>query len=197
MMDFSVFQHAYAISGGIGSGKSSVCEILSSLGYTVLDADKIAHEILDNQSKKIGEVFGSELIGKGRVNRRALAKIVFSSKNELEKLQNLLNPYIYENLFSQCQNLEESKRPYFVEIPLLFEQREVLNFRHKVLVVGRDITQRVMQRDGVSEEEVRARIKAQMSVEERKMYASEVIENFGSKNELRDKILKWVKGLGN
>lgn len=195
-MDFSKFEYAYAISGGIGSGKSSVCQILSSLGYAVLDADKIAHKVLDTQYKKIGEVFGQGVIEQeGRVNRRELGKIVFASQEKLERLQNLLNPYIYQNLFVQCQELEELKRAYFVEIALLFEQREILNFRHKVLVIGKDIFQRVQQRDKLSKEEIGARIQAQMSVEERRRYASEVIENLGTLKELEESVLGWVKSL--
>lgn len=194
-MDFSQFNYAYAISGGIGSGKSSVCKILSSLGFEVLDADKIAHQVLQRKTQEIVSVFGEEILEEGKINRKTLGSIVFANKEKLKTLENILNPSIYEEIFTQCQKLESRKKPYFVEIALLFEQREVLNFKHKVLVVGKDIFQRVQQRDGLSEEQIRSRIQTQMSVEERREYATDIIENLGSLQELEKYVRVWVASL--
>lgn len=194
-MDFSQFNYAYAISGGIGSGKSSVCKILSSLGFEVLDADKIAHQVLQRKTQEIVSVFGEEILEGDKINRKALGSIVFADKEKLKILENILNPSIYEEIFSQCQKLERERKPYFVEIALLFEQREVLNFKHRVLVVGKDIFQRVQQRDGLSEEQIRSRIQAQMSAEERREYATDIIENLGSLQELEKYVRVWVASL--
>lgn len=197
-MDFSQFDYAYAISGGIGSGKSSVCKILSTLGYEVLDADKIAHQVLEKQSKKVIEVFGEGIVKEGEgINRRALGEIVFKDKDKLEQLQNILNPHIYQELFSQCQRLEGERKPYFVEIALLFEQREVLNFKHKILITApKDIIlQRVQERDKLSESQVLQRIASQLPNEEKIPYASEVMENDCDLASLRAKIEGWVRGL--
>lgn len=197
-MDFSQFDYAYAISGGIGSGKSSVCKILSTLGYEILDADKIAHQVLEKQSKKVIEVFGEGITKEGGgINRKALGEIVFKDKNKLEQLQNILNPHIYQELFSQCQKLEGERKPYFVEIALLFEQREVLDFKHKILITApKDIIlQRVQERDKMSESQILQRITSQLPNEEKIPYASEVIENDCDLASLRAKIERWVRGL--
>lgn len=194
-MDFSQFNYAYAISGGIGSGKSSVCKILSSLGFEVLDADKIAHQVLQRKTQEIVSVFGEEILEGDKINRKVLGSIVFADKEKLKILENILNSSIYEEIFSQCQKLERERKPYFVEIALLFEQREVLNFKYKVLVVGKDIFQRVQQRDGLSEEQIRSRIQTQMSVEERREYATDIIENLGSLQELEKYVRVWVASL--
>lgn len=197
-MDFSQFDYAYAISGGIGSGKSSVCKILSTLGYEVLDADKIAHRVLEKESKEVIEAFGEGIAKEGRgINRKALGEIVFKDKDKLEQLQNILNPHIYQELFSQCQKLEGERKPYFVEIALLFEQREVLNFKHKILITApKDIIlQRVQERDKLSESQILQRIASQLPNEEKIPYASEVIENDCDLASLRTKIEGWVRGL--
>lgn len=196
-MDFSQFDYAYAISGGIGSGKSSVCNILATLGYKVLDADKIAHQVLREQSQKVIEVFGERIVGEGGINRKALGEIVFEDRDKLEQLQNILNPYIYQELFSQCQQLEREKKPYFVEIALLFEQRERLNFRHKILITAPKevILQRVQERDGISQTQILQRIASQLPSEEKIPYASEVIENDSDFLGLERKIEKWVRGI--
>lgn len=194
-MDFSKFQYAYAISGGIGSGKSSVCKILASLGYKVLDADKIAHKVLEYKTQEIVDVFGVGVLEREGINRKALGSIVFADREKLKILENILNPSIYAEIFERCQKLEEKKKPYFVEIALLFEQREMLNFKHKILIVGGNVVERIRTRDGLSEEQIRLRIQAQMSVEEKKKYASKVIENLSSLTELREKIEEWVRSL--
>ena len=197
-MDFSQFDYAYAISGGIGSGKSSVCKILSALGYEVLDADKIAHQILENQSKKIIKVFGEGIAKeRGGINRRALGEMVFQDKDKLELLQSILNPYIYQELFSQCQRLEKKKQPYFVEIALLFEQKEALNFKHKILIIApkEEILQRVQKRDNIDQAQILRRIASQLPNEEKIPYASKVIENDGDFLELERKMEEWVRGL--
>lgn len=197
-MDFSQFDYAYAISGGIGSGKSSVCKILSTLDYEVLDADKIAHQVLERQSKEVIEAFGEGIVKEsGGINRKALGEIVFKDRDKLEQLQGILNPHIYQELFSQCQRLEGERKPYFVEIALLFEQREILNFKHKILITApKDIIlQRVQERDKMSESQILQRIASQLPNEEKIPYASEVIENDCDLASLRAKIEKWVRGL--
>ena len=140
-------------------------------------------------------MFGVGILQREGINRKALGSIVFADKEKLKTLENILNPSIYVEIFERCQKLEEKKKPYFVEIALLFEQREMLNFKHKILIVGGNVVERIRTRDGLSEEQIRLRIQAQMSVEEKKKYASEVIENLSSLAELREKIEEWVRSL--
>lgn len=197
-MDFSQFDYAYAISGGIGSGKSSVCKILSSLSFEVLDADKIAHQVLQRKTKEIVSIFGEEILEGGKINRKALGSIVFADKEKLKTLENILNPSIYEEIFSQCQKLESRKMPYFVEIALLFEQRENLNFKHKILITAPKevVLERVQNRDGLSIEAIKQRIGSQLSVKEKIPFATQIIQNDSNLSELEKKIKQWVEDLG-
>lgn len=197
-MDFSQFNYAYAISGGIGSGKSSVCKILSTLGYAVLDADKIAHQVLQRKTQEIISVFGEEILEEGKINRKALGSIVFANKEKLKTLENILNPSIYEEIFSQCQKLESRKKPYFLEIALLFEQRENLNFKHKILITAPKevVLERVQSRDGLSIEAIKQRISSQLSVEEKIPFATQIIQNDSNLSGLEKKIKQWAESLG-
>lgn len=197
-MDFSQFNYAYVISGGIGSGKSSVCKVLSTLGYAVLDADKIAHQVLQRKTQEIVSVFGEGILEGDKINRKALGSIVFADKEKLKTLENILNPSIYEEIFNQCQKLESRKKPYFVEIALLFEQRENLNFKHKILITAPKevVLERVQSRDGLSIEAIKQRIGSQLSVEEKIPFATQIIQNDSNFSELEKKIKQWAESLG-
>lgn len=197
-MDFSQFNYAYAISGGIGSGKSSVCKILSTLGYAVLDADKIAHQVLQRKTQEIISVFGEGILEGDKINRKALGSIVFADKEKLKTLENILNPSIYEEIFSQCQKLERERKPYFIEIALLFEQRESLNFKHKILIIAPKevVLERVQSRDGLSIEAIKQRISSQLSIEEKIPFATQIIQNDSNLSDLEKKIKQWAESLG-
>lgn len=197
-MDFSQFKYAYAISGGIGSGKSSVCKILASLGFEVLDADKIAHQVLESKTQEIVDIFGEEILERGKINRKALGSIVFADREKLKILENILNPNIYAEIFERCQRLEKKKKPYFVEIALLFEQREKLNFKHKILITAPKevVIRRVQERDGLTQEAILQRINSQLSIEEKIPFATEVISNDVDFKALEKKIKEWIRNLG-
>lgn len=197
-MDFSQFDYAYAISGGIGSGKSSVCKILSTLGYTVLDADKIAHQVLECKTQEIVDVFGEGILENGKINRKTLGSIVFANREKLKILENILNPSIYEEIFAQCQKLEDKRKPYFVEIALLFEQRESLNFKRKILITAPKemVLGRVQSRDKLSIEAIKQRISSQLPTQEKIPFATQIIQNDSSFSELEKKVKQWAESLG-
>lgn len=194
MRDFSIFQYAYAISGGIGSGKSSACQILEDLGYEVIDADKIAHQILDSEQKHLVEVFGESIIEKGRISRKRLGQIVFGDSKQMQKLNSLLSPSIQECLYQQCLKLEQKQKIYFVEIALLFEQREIYNFQKSILIVcsKEEQIKRICQRNHLTSSEVQIRIDSQMSLADKIPLAQNVIMNTGSLADFEQEIKRWL-----
>lgn len=184
--DFSIFKNAYVITGGIGSGKSSVCAILHSLGYEIIDADKIAHGVLEERSNEVVQAFGEGILEEGRISRKKLGETVFADQKKLKLLNQILSPYIQEKLYGRCLKAEQEKRVYFVEIALLFEEREIYNFRHSVLIACsmEDQIRRVCERNGLEQEEIQNRINAQMPLEKKLGLAEFVLWNRGCKREL-------------
>jgi len=116
-----IYSNAVALTGGIATGKSTVAKIFRSFGYTVIDADAIAHEILKTQVKAIGKEFGKAFIVSGSVDRKALGALVFSDSAERKKLEALLHPLIRLEIEKRAAEEEKQAKPYFVDIPLFFE----------------------------------------------------------------------------
>lgn len=193
-MDFSIFRYAYALSGGIGSGKSSACEIFSSLGYSIINADKIGHQVLKEKSREVIDAFGEEILEEGEISRAKLGKIVFKDQARLKELESILTLGIQEEIFRLCVIHEAQKKPFFVEIPILFEQRERYNFLHCILIACSEKKQieRVCQRNQLSADEVRKRMATQMPLKEKIPLAWKIFENEGSKEELRDRLEEWL-----
>ena len=172
------------ITGGIGSGKTTVCKIFESLGVPVFNADLEARAILDHDShvkEAIRREFGKELYNnKGKLNRKAMAAIVFNNKVLLEKLNNLVHPAVGKKYESWVEKHRD--QPYVIkEAAILFESGSYKQL-DKVVVVSapeEERIRRVMQRDGVTEREVRERMSRQLSEDERIARADHVIHNDG------------------
>ncbi len=186
------FKYAIALTGGIASGKSSVVEIMLSLGFEVIDADKIAHDILDKQSQKVSELFGEMVVVDGRVDRKALGSIVFEDKSKLKQLEALLHPLIYNEIESKAREKDKKEKPYFIDIPLFFESNRYKNISKSLLIYAPKERQleRLMRRDNSTKEEALLRINAQMDIEEKKSLATYIIDNSGSIESLRELCIK-------
>lgn len=172
------------LTGGIGSGKTLATDHFERLGITVVDADKAARAVVEPGRAALQEIaaaFGSSVINAdGTLNRAALRHIVFSDPAQRQKLEHITHPRIAEEIRRQ---LAESTSPYTILVsPLLFEsgqdrfaQRTLLIDAHEALQ-----RQRAAARDGVSEAQIEAIMAAQMSREERKARADDVILNDGN-----------------
>jgi dephospho-CoA kinase len=180
------FAYAVALTGGIATGKSSVAKMFEADGYTVIDADRIAHEMLDAQKEKIADMFGEEVIDNGRVDRKRLGAIVFADPLKRKKLEGLLHPLIYDKI-EQLATKEDAKgRPYIVDIPLFFEGNRY-PIRHSLVVYAPQEMQlaRAVARDGLCSEAVLERMAAQIDIEEKRYMGDFVIDNSGDQNQLR------------
>jgi len=172
------FKYAVVLTGSIATGKSSVAKILGTLGFEIIDADKVGHEILDAQHVKIAEMFSSTMVSNGKVDRKALGAIVFASQTKRKSLEDLLHPLIFNEIEKRARLLDVQKKVYFVDIPLFFEgSRYPIE---KVLLVYTPPSlqlERLMQRDHSSKEAAQLRIDSQLSIEEKVKKARYVIDN--------------------
>lgn len=179
------FKYAIALTGSIATGKSSVVARLVSFGFQIIDADKIAHRILDEQHQAVADMFGTALVKEGKVDRKALGAMVFSDSTKREKLEALLHPLIYKEIERLSEQQDRLKKPYFIDIPLFFENdRYPIERSLVVYTTEAQQLERLMQRDGYTEEEARQRINAQIPVEEKRKRATYVIDNSGTLTQL-------------
>jgi len=175
------YEYAIALTGGIASGKSTVCNLLRLYGLRIIDADAIARQMLDAESDAISKLFGKEYIIDGKVDRKALGRLVFFDKNARKKLENLLHPKIRAEIERQSREHDRLKGPYIVDIPLFYETGNYPIEKVIVVYAPREIQKsRLMDREGLSDEEAEARLNAQIDIEEKRKLATWVIDN--SKN---------------
>ena len=193
-MNNQKFQNAIALTGGISTGKSTVCNLLKLHGFSIIDADNIAHRLLDLNSDKIAILFGNEYVENGKVIRKELGKIIFSNEENKLKLEALLHPLIYEEIKKEALRLEECGKPYFIDIPLFFEKMSYPVKSTLVIYTPKDIqVQRLMQRDSINENEALLKISNQMYIEKKKELADRFIDNSKDLKHLQNEIEKYIK----
>ncbi len=186
-----------AITGGIGSGKSTVCQIIKSLNYPVYSCDEIYGELLTSPDfvKKLEEAFGSDIVLNGTINRVVLSQKVFNDGKQLKKLNDITHPAIMEEAFLKMRAHKLS----FLEVPLLFENG-FQNLFNGVIVILRDRDKRissVIQRDHTHIEQVESRVKSQFDYENFDFSEYYVIHNNGNYDDLTKKTLETVVKIKN
>lgn len=170
------------ITGGIGSGKSTVCKIFASMGIPILDADTLAKNIAEidlNVREAILKNFGEESYDiNGKYNRKFIASIVFTDANKLKDLNNIIHPAVidYSNNWA---NQHQDKKYVIKEAALMFESGSYkYNDINIVVNAPKDLRiQRVLSRDNSTLEDIIRRIESQMSDEERNSMADKIIIN--------------------
>jgi dephospho-CoA kinase len=168
------------VTGGIGSGKSTVCKLFKCLEVPVFDADETGRILLAEDAEVITEVkniFGETIIVNGKPDRKKIAEIVFADKKKLARLNAVIHPAVRKNFTAWT---EAQQTPYAIyEAAILFETGLYKQLDITVLVTAPEPLRikRVMQRDGIDEATVKARIKNQWSDEEKKKLADLVIIN--------------------
>jgi dephospho-CoA kinase len=191
------------LTGGIGSGKSTVAEIFGTLGVPVYNSDQQAKHLMNTNEKmrkEIIQLFGNEAYTAGVINRGYLASRVFSDPALLASLNAIVHPAVFEDLGIWSQNESQSSAPYLIqESAILFEENLTARFPAIILVVANAEIRiaRVMSRDNVPREKVEERMKHQWP-DERKIPLSDfVIYNDGDQSLLHqvmdiDKIIRSV-----
>ncbi len=185
-----------ALTGGIGSGKSTAATIFAELGVPVTDVDAISHQLTAaNQPllKDIKTNFGGDFITpEGALNRAAMRQLVFSDAAARAKLNAILHPEIYDAALKQLQ--QHASAPYqILAIPLLFESPRYAPHVNRILLIDCDEKtqiERVKQRSQLSTSEIKKIIRAQTPRKTQLLLAHDVIENNENVEKLREKILE-------
>ena len=182
------------LTGGIASGKSTVTSYLREKGYAVIDADRVVHDLQAQGGElyqALVEHFGTEiLLDTGDLNRHALAERIFSSQNEIAWSNQVQGEMIRKALARERDRLIEAEDLFFMDIPLLIEQGYLDWFDKVWLVYVTEHTQleRLMERNALTEDQVRDRLAAQMSLEEKKALVDLVIDNNSKRDHLYQQI---------
>ena len=179
------FKYAIALTGSIATGKSSTVKLLKDAGFHIIDADQIAHQILDEQHQSIADMFGETLVSEGKVDRKALGAIVFSDSNKRKALESLLHPLIYKEIERLSVEQDKLGKPYFIDIPLFFEGgRYPIEKSLVIYTTEEQQLERLMHRESYTKEEALKRIQTQIPVEKKRELATYVIDNSGTLTQL-------------
>lgn len=185
------------ITGGIGSGKSTVTQYLISKKYKVIDADKISHEVTRGQTdtvKELAKAFGICILKEdGTLNRKKLAEIAFADPKKKDLLQKIVTDRVVKQIKEDVKTSTE--KIIFLDVPLLFETG-LDSITDKIWLVSADENvriKRVMERDGITEEQVKDRMNCQMPEKEKMKRAHVVIDNSGDRQFLYNEIEMELK----
>ena len=184
------------LTGGIGSGKSTVARLLKELGAVVIHADTVGHQVYLPDSEgwqRVKEAFGADILAADRtIDRKKLGAIVFGDRQALARLNGIVHPLILEETRKRIDALRAAghARPVVVEAAVLIEANWLSLVDEVWLVVASKpaVIERLHRQRGLSDAEVIARVDAQLSDTERRRYAHVVIENTGGPEELRERV---------
>lgn len=196
-------KNAFFVTASIACGKSSFIKIANSMGFKSISADKIAHQILDNFSKELIEIFSPfntdklNLINNHKIDRKNLGKIIFSNPQAKKILEDFTHPKIRIKILEQMQILEQENKPFFIEIPLFFESGTYKNLGKVILIyTSKELSlKRLMQRDNLNKEEALKRINALIDIEKKVSLADFVITNESSYEIFQKKSIKFIEKL--
>ena len=182
------------LTGGIGSGKTTVATRLKALGARIVDADKIAREIVEPGEPalaELAEAFDGVLNADGTLNRAELARQAFAAPDATEKLNSITHPRIRERTLERFAQARTDGVPVLVyDMPLLIENGEYKKMDHVLVVDAADEIRidRLVNSRGLDEEDARRRIAAQISREERLAAADSVVDNSGTRDQLLQQV---------
>ena len=188
------------ITGGIASGKSTVTNFLRQKGFEVVDADALVHQLQKPGGRLfqiLVEYFGEKvLLENGELDRPLLASLIFSNSEEREWSKETQGKIIREELGSLRDKLAKTEDVFFMDIPLLFEQDYASWFDETWLVyVNRDVQlERLMNRDQLSQESAKTRLASQWLLEEKKKFATYILDNNGSREQLLSQVVTLLEG---
>jgi dephospho-CoA kinase len=185
-----------AITGGIASGKSTVCRFFQELGAYVVNADAIVHQLLNPDTdlgQQIVREFGPEIIVNGQISRKMLADRTFKNPEKLKRLEGLLHPGVHQKiseLYKKACN-ESVYSSFIVEVPLLFEVGSETNYDVVIAVLSNEEQAKLrFEKAGFQKTEYDLRMKRQLKPEIKATKSHFIISNNGSLEELRNEVIK-------
>ena len=192
------------LTGGIGSGKSTVAALLAEKGAVIIDADAITRELQRAGQPVFDEIvarFGPSVVGAdGELDRVGLGRVVFADEEARKDLEKIVHPAVGAEMIKRLQAESETDHVVY-DVPLLVEAaRRAMSFAGVIVVdIDPDIAvRRVVEQRGMDEKDVRARVANQASRAERISVADKVIDNSGSREDLRrqvDDVWAWIQTL--
>lgn len=193
-----------AVTGGLSSGKSSVCNCFKELGAYVVSADEIVHQILSPETsvgQKVINLIGQDIVVEGQIDRSQIAKKVFDNPIMLKSLESLLHPAVHNEITRQYEEIEKNRAaPLFVaEVPLLFEAKMEVFFDHTIAVVAdpKKCLDRFLAGKRVDRAEFEKRNARQLSMAIKEQKADFVIHNDGTLSDLKSQVKKIYNHLIN
>ena len=182
------------LTGGIGSGKSMVTSMFARLGADVIDADRLARQVVEPGQPALEEIataFGRNiLMPDGRLDRGKLARVIFADPVARGRLNAITHPRIQDRIATEIAARGSRPGVLIVDIPLLYENDRTATVEAVIVVWVDRKTQlrRLIERDGLSENEARQRIAAQMPLDEKRARADLVVDNSGSRENTRRQV---------
>ena len=180
------------LTGGIASGKTTVCRLLEAKGCTIIDADVVAHQLLLRGKpgyEPVIQAFGRGILGDAdEIDRGKLGAQVFGKRRKLDQLNQLLHPEVIRTIGAKLEALREiGNARVIVDASLMIESGFHRNFRRLVLVTCTLAQQveRLMARNGLSQEQARQRIALQMPLEQKRAFATDIVDNSGTPERTR------------
>jgi dephospho-CoA kinase len=192
--------YVVGLTGGIGSGKSTVSKLLIAKGYHVIDADQVSREVVMPETeglKKIVATFGSDMLDlDGNLDRRKLGDLVFNNPEALKKLNQILHPLIHLRITQKVEALS-NEQIVFVDVPLLFETNQSKNYNEVLLIYVDDETalSRIVTRDQIDADLALKKIRSQISINTKKTMADFVIENDSGIDALNVALAEYLQNL--
>jgi len=191
------------LTGGIATGKSTVAAIFEEAGARIIDADQIAREAACKGSSAYDDIvahFSSTiLLPDGEIDRKRLAAVIFNDPAEQRALERIIHPRVKKEIARRLERIEQETPAavVIIDVPLLFEARMDRGLDAVIVVYAPENvqTQRLMARDGLSEPEALARLRAQMPIDTKKSLATHVIDNSGDFENSRAQTLEVYRQL--
>ncbi len=182
------------LTGTVGSGKTTVARMFAERGAFVIDADEIAHRVIEPGQpahEEIVQFFGKEvLLPDGRIDRKRLGRLVFGNEMLRKKLNEITHPRVAEMMLKELKKAAEYHRRILLDVPLLFEAGMEKWLRPVILVYATPevCIARIMKRDGLSKEEACRRLQSQMPADLKREKADFIIDNTGSFEKTRQQV---------
>ena len=192
----------YGLTGGIGSGKSTVASILQESGIPVVLADDVGRQVAAKGSDGLAEIvnsFGIDILdATGELDRRRLGTLIFNNPDRRRHLESILHPRVRDLSQEIFRNLEQAGNQIVIyESALLYETQRHTEMRGVILITASEEQRiaRVRSRDGSDEEDVRKRIRAQMNEEEKRGLADHIVDNSGDLQTLQGNVSSLIEEL--
>ena len=190
------FKYAIALTGGIATGKSTVSNLFMLHGFLTIDADKITHRLLDANHWAIADMFGNRYVKNSKVIRKKLGNLIFNDNIEKKKLEDFLHPLIKDEIIKEASLFEEKKKPYLIDIPLFFENKNYNIKKSIVVYTPKELQiQRLIARDNCDDFEAIGKINSQMDIEDKKNLATFIIDNSKDLKNLQNEVERVKKEL--